>query len=285
MTIQIDVVSVNNRRGSELVLRKFYLPDEQPDQVILITPAMGIKQYFYSKLAEYLADHGYLVFTMDYSGIELSNHKSIKEYDIDIISWKEDIEDVTDWLDEKFNLDMIYMCHSVGGQLFGLMQNNIKFKGFISVSTQNGYWRNYQSKKYLYFLFWYIFVPSLTKLLGYFPAKRINFGENLPKNVMIQWKKWCTSENYFFSDEDVDNTENFKQFTNPILAWSFSDDPYASKESIDFFIEKYVNSSNKLHNRVEPKDIDLKSIGHVGFFKEKSQELWDQTITWIRNLQ
>ncbi len=45
---------------------------------------------------------------------------------------------------------------------------------------------------------WHLFIPPITKLLGYFPGQKLAAMENLPAGVSLEWCKWCKSPNYFF---------------------------------------------------------------------------------------
>jgi len=49
-------------------------------------------------------------------------------------------------------------------------------------------------------LFWFVFVPILTPLLGYFPGKRLRMVGDLPAGVAWQWRRWCTHRDYLLCE-------------------------------------------------------------------------------------
>ena len=52
----------------------WYHPEGQTRGVVLIVPAMGVEQRFYSAFATWLAERGYLAVTFDYVGMGLSRN-------------------------------------------------------------------------------------------------------------------------------------------------------------------------------------------------------------------
>lgn len=258
-----------------------------PVGIIVFTSAMGVKQRYYRHYANYLAAKGFTVYTFDYSGIGDSQVGSIRKSDITVHDWISEIKLVTDWVFEthgnKPNMPFYYLTHSLGGQLFGFLDTQNKFNGMIGITSQNGYWRFYKTK-FRYFMFWYFLMIPLTKFFGYFPGKKLGFGENLPPEIAKRWKKWCTSRNYFFDDPDYSQKEKYDDYKGPILTLTFDDDPWATKEATDDLYNRYSNATRD-HEHVLVEDTNLSSIGHVGFFRPTSIELWHRTTDWLHRLR
>jgi predicted alpha/beta hydrolase len=121
----------------------------------------------------------------------------------------------------------------------------------------------------------------ITKIFGYFPAKKLKFGEDLPYNVARKWKKWCTSRNYFFDDPEYNEKQKYDLYNGSILTVSFEDDPWATEEAVDDLYNRYENAHRE-HKHIHPKDVNFLKIGHVGFFRPGSEILWDMTIEWLK---
>ncbi|MHA2401740.1 MAG: alpha/beta hydrolase family protein, partial [Candidatus Kariarchaeaceae archaeon] len=239
----IEQITIMTKEGQEVSCLCYVLPEIKYDGIILITAGIAIKQHFYRKLAQYLAEQNFIVYTMDYPGMGLSLTGPLRKVKANLGSWKDDIEDVLDWIKENHpDQPIFYLAHSLGGQLFGLLKNNHYVRAMIVVTSQNGYWRFYRKKKPAYFLFWYVFVPLITRIVRYFPSKWVQFGESVPKNAMLQWKKWCTDKDYLFSDASIIEDPNNYRYNGPILSFSFTDDPWATEEAVNDLLDRYVGS-------------------------------------------
>ena len=94
--------------------------------------------------------------------------------------------------------------------------------------------------------------------------------ENLPQRVAEQWCRWCRHPHYLFGDESIKN-KYYDKITVPLTAISVSDDRFAPKHAIDWMTNQYTNATIKrIH--WNPKDFDVKEIGHFGLFRSKFRE-------------
>jgi len=265
--------------------------DKEIQGVIFFAPAMAIRQGYYRYFLDYLSSIGYLVYSFDYSGIDLSRHGSLKHSELTMEDWINDLQAAVDWVLSSYaetlshlefptssNLPLYYLCHSLGGQFFGFLSNQNRFDAMIGITSQNGYWRLYKNST-RYFFFWYLLVSPLTWFFGYFPSKKVGFGEDLPPKIMKRWKKWCTSRNYFFDDDSAH--PQYEQYQGRILTLSFTDDPWATEEAVDDLYDHY-NNADRDHWHLNPVDYDIEEIGHLGYFRPKCKVLWQKTSQWLQ---
>ena len=85
----------------------------------------------------------------------------------------------------------------MGAQLPGLLNNQHKVNGMLSVAAGSGYWReNAPQLKRIVFYFWFVLVPLATALCGYFPGRKLRKVGDLPAGVVMQWRKWCLNPKY-----------------------------------------------------------------------------------------
>jgi predicted alpha/beta hydrolase len=253
-----------------------YKPEETTisTNFVLFGSATGIKCSYYSKLATYLSEKGYTVLLFDYTGIGLSLNQPLRKVKTNMEDWGYiDLQSVVNWMTNNFkNYKYYYLGHSVGGQIIGLLENPNIFEKFILVASQNGYWRFYTKRKYLYAIAYRTLWPFLAKAFGYFPSKRM-IGENLPKGVALQWVKWLKSRNYLFDHID---SSGYNMLTKPVLAYSFSDDHYATAPAVEDLLKHYPNAQ-VMFKHYKPEDLGKSKIGHFGFFRESNKEvLWSQ---------
>lgn len=250
-----------------------FAPKSESNKLLLINGALGIKQSFYYNFAQHFADLGYWVYTYDYRAIGESAHgKSPKSFNLRLRDWGQvDFPAVVDFLKAKHPNKTFYgIGNSLGGNNLGFSTAANEFKAFISVGSQHGYWGLFwASKKPLLFLLWYLIMPSLTRLYGYFPSRLLGMGEALPRGVALEWAKVCRSANWFFAYlKDEENY--FEQVRCPILAISIEDDYYAPKRAVDkLYLEIYKNAQVERRHLLLKEHTRGEAVGHFGFFRKK----------------
>ena len=72
--------------------------------------------------------------------------------------------------------------------------------------------------------------------------------------------------------------ERYRQFTAPVLAYSFGDDAWGTARSVAAMMRAYPNVELR---HAEPAGFGLDRIGHLGFFRPGSEALWRDAISWI----
>lgn len=126
---------------------------------------------------------------------------------------------------------------------------------------------------------WYLIIPVLSVVCGYFPARRLQIGEDLPKKVALQWARWGRHPDYIASESVL--AARFSSFQGPVLAYSFSDDNFAPIKAVNALLTCYTRASiEHRHKKIEK---DSQSIGHFGFFRENvaKDNLWKESVDWL----
>jgi predicted alpha/beta hydrolase len=235
-----------------------------------------------------LAEEGIPVVTFDYRGIGGSLSGRLKRSDATLREWGEqDLAGVIDWTREVFPEASLFLAtHSVGGQVFGLASNRDVIQGMVAVATQSGYWGHWSGKGRLgMWVLWHLIMPIVPRLLGYFPARPFGLGEDLPSGVAREWAWWGRHPQYLMGRLGEDSRRGYEQYHGSIRAYSFTDDFFAPDASVRGFMRLYPNA-RRSHRRINPGDLDLKSIGHFGFFRHEAGDLlWHETLAWIRSLE
>lgn len=247
-----------------------------PKGIVVITSATGVKQNYYSDFATFLQTNEFIVCTFDYNGIGQSNSKTIKKIKTTASNWgNNDLESVLYYALEKHSdLPLTVIGHSIGGQLIGLSQLSTKIDTIILIASQSGYWKFWKgSEKLKMFFVLYFMLPILTKLFGYFPAKRLSAMENLPKNMALEWKNWCKNSNYLFDFIDKDLLY-FDKVNANLISYSTDFDEFAPKIAVDWLAKKYSNTKIE-RKHLNHESLNIPKIGHFGFFREKfKNSLW-----------
>jgi predicted alpha/beta hydrolase len=164
--IDSELQSIFRRGGNDLIAR-FFRPECEPKGCVLIVPAMGVSQKFYAPLAAWLASQGFLVATFDYMGIGLSRRSKLRSVIVNIVDWATfDCEAMIDAVTKEMPAKpLIWLGHSLGGQIVGLVPGNARLTKIVTIACGSGYWlENAPSLKWKAWWMWYVAVPIVTRL-------------------------------------------------------------------------------------------------------------------------
>ena len=267
------------------------VPDGTPKAVIQINSATATAKEYYLSFAQFLTENGFVACVFDYRGVcESTPEGGLRNCKYDYMMWGQlDMPAVLDYLDDLFpNLPKLIMGHSVGGQEVGLMPNHHKIKGMVTFATSVGYWNfmplGYRLQTHFFFQ---ILTPISNFLFGYVAAKRLGLMEDLPKQVVLDWRNWCSVPEYFFNEKyNADSAQKgfFQDLTFPIQVYWTTDDPMSNARAIPMFW-KHVQSSGGIKiDCIKLSDIGEKAIGHFGFFRRKyKNSLWQMALRDLEN--
>jgi predicted alpha/beta hydrolase len=282
----METLSLQSTDGTALSAR-LYAPQGQPRGAVLIGGAMGVRQAYYGAFATWLAAQGWLTLSFDYRGCgdSLPAGRSLRGFDADLFDWARDTDTAIIALAERSRgLPLYLIGHSLGAQLPGLLQQRERIAGLLCVAAGSGYWRDNAPKlRRMVLYFWHVLVPAATALFGYFPGRRIGKVGDLPRGVVMQWRKWCLNPRYNVGAEGAD--ERFAQVRFPILALSMTDDELMTERGTRALVSFYANAPRRIE-RIAPADAQARRIGHFGFFREQFRAtLWPRSLQWLQSLQ
>lgn len=245
---------------------------------IILSSATGIKKEFYINFSRYLVQNGYRVLLYDYRGIGESAPEDLRGSSSYMHEWGTlDMNAVLDFLvNEKKLTDIIWLGHSVGAQLVGFVRNQQHISKVISINAAFGYWRYFPSPiKWKIWFLWFFVGPLMVWTYGYGAMKKIGWGENLPKNMMKEWREWCLSKRYFTSMLlQKLNCERFYGFKAPIISVYVSDDQLANDKTAPMMMEYFPDAPKVLY-KLPVEKYTASRVGHVGIFKKKYEDsLW-----------
>lgn len=276
-----------------LLAGSLFLPRGTKRHAVLINSATAVPRKVYRGFASYLAHRGCAVLTFDYRGIGGSRlpamvgynqPKSLVGFKASMADWAAlDVTAAVRWMRERYNtLPLAYVGHSFGGQALGLLENNTEVSRAFFVASQAATWKlmtppeNYRVYAFMNF----VGVP-LVRMLGYAPGWA-GIGEDLPKDVFLQWADWVSSPRYLF-DSRLPALQNFARFKGELRALAFSDDPWATRPAVEMLCSGFSAITPEVLT-VKPSDVGVKSIGHFGFFRPDHRDtLWRGAAEWIQS--
>lgn len=255
---------------------------------VLIAPAMGVEQHYYAAFAQWLAEQGFFVATFDYRGMGHSRpaqyRRSLRGFEADVMTWAtRDCAAMVDFVAGRVgDSPLLWIGHSLGGQILALVPNRQRVVAMLTVATGSGYWRENAAKlRMRVWWLWYVLVPVMLRLYGYFPGRRLRKVGDLPAGVMRQWRDWCLHRDYVVGHEGDDVRRRYAEVTTPILSLSFTDDEFMSRANIESLHGFYSGAPREMR-RISPRQIGARAIGHFGFFRRRfADALWPQAGAWL----
>jgi predicted alpha/beta hydrolase len=95
--------------------------------------------------------------------------------------------------------------------------------------------------------------------------------------VALEWASWCRRRRYLLDDPTLP-VERYSQFRAPVLALSFADDNWGTRESVDAMMRAYPQLTRR---HIIPAEVGLQGIGHFGFFRPQAATLWPDIVAWL----
>ncbi|KFZ31649.1 hypothetical protein IDSA_02870 [Pseudidiomarina salinarum] len=247
-----------------------------PNEVIIMAPAMAVPQTYYYRFCSWLASQGFEVYSFDYFGIGASREQPLRQVKTTLTDWAyHDCPAVIDYVYRQHpQARLTWLAHSVGGQIFGLIPNNHHIDRMITVASGTGFWRdNTRQLKPRAWVLWHLIVPWLVPLCGYFPGGRLGIVGDVPGPAMQQWRRWCLHPDYLVGVEGEAARAKFATVSTPITSLSFSDDELLTQRNIHHLHDFYTNAPQQ-RVLLTPDDFGLSRIGHFGVFSRGCAGIW-----------
>lgn len=258
-------------------------PDPQRPLVI-INAATSVRCRYYSRFADYLFAQGCDVLTYDYRGIGESRPASLRGFRASWSDWgRLDFEAMLQLAAEQFAGQPVDVVgHSFGGWAVGLAPSAQRVRRVVMVGAQFAYWRDYAAQeRWQLFAKWHVLMPLLTRVLGYFPGKRLGWLEDTPAGVVADWSTRTPRFEQRPSGRLLEALP-FAQVRAVTLAISLSDDPFGTVAATERLLG-YLTEAETAHLRVAPGDISVDEIGHFAFFHDRFREqLWPIALEWLQ---
>lgn len=267
---------------------RVFEPAGESRATVVIGGAMGVPQGYYAAYATWLAQEGYRVWTFDYRGhgesLAFVPGARLRGFKADLFDWARDYEAIVKHAhNERPQLALYLLGHSLGAQLPGLFERPERVEGLFSLAAGSGYWReNAPALRRRVLFFWHVAAPLATLLCGYFPGRRLGMVGDLPAGVIRQWRRWCLHPRYMVA-EGPEVERLYAGAPYPIRAWSFSDDEMMTLEGTRSLLGLYASAPQALEV-IRPAEVELPRIGHFGFFRDSMRKaLWPRSARVLRS--
>lgn len=263
-------------------------PEVMVGKVLIINPAVGMKQKFYFDFARYFQSLGCHVITWDYRGCGLSKADvPIEKFNASLVDWaRRDMKAVIDYAAETYpDFQKTAIGHSFGGNGLGLCPSVSKLDAIVTIAGQKAYWGLYSNMgKLMLLLTFYVLMPLMVKIYGCVPKGKLWSGESLPRNVFKDWKVMITkSRSNLLLAEKYGNY--YPEVKIPIFAISIFDDWQAPSAAVDAMCRDYYPNAKCERLHITKEANGGKPLGHLNFFQDKYREtLFPIVEKWIFQL-
>jgi predicted alpha/beta hydrolase len=255
--------------------------------VALVHCGAGIPAARYGHFAAFLAHAGVPTLTYDYRGIGMSRPAALRGFQATLEDWSElDCAAAISWLRARFpHAEMIGIAHSAGALLLGGADNAGEQARLALICGHTGYYGDYAKRYRLpMMVFWHALMPALTRLVGYFPARRLGIGDDIPAKVALQWAGRRSPELRPATSAPGEARagrllERCAALERPALVVSISDDAFATATGVRRLMACYPRCIPLQHIEFTPADAGVRRIGHFGFFGRRTgAALWPRLL-------
>jgi predicted alpha/beta hydrolase len=261
-----------------------HAPTAEPAGRLIVAGATGVAQRFYGRFAAFAAAQGIETWTIDYRGIGQSRPATLRGFRMDYLDWARlDLAALVDHVAARGSGPLWMVGHSFGGHAFGLLPGHERVQRLATFGTGAGWhgWMPPLERLRVQFL-WHVAGPALVRARGYLAWSLLGMGEDLPRDLYLQWRRWCRWPRYFFEDPALPGLEDrFAQVRTPIVAINALDDRWAPPASRDAFMSAYRGAVVERVD-LDPRRLGLRTIGHIQYFRPQAVDLWRATLRWLQ---
>jgi predicted alpha/beta hydrolase len=263
-----------------------------PNAAVVLACGGGIPAVRYANFATYLAREGVAVLAFDYRGIGMSRPTKLRGFRATLEDWSEyDCAGAIAQLAARYGTGaLVGIAHSIGAFLIGGAPNLAHLRRFVFIGAHTGYFGDYQRRfRWPMALLWHGVMPTLARTVGYFPGRRLRLGDDIPREVALQWarRRHANPRTVQAGSDDPSRwTAFFRRCTSatgPALVLGFKDDAFATAAGTNRFLKEFPHIQvSRLE--IAPKDVGLRRIGHFGFFRRSSESsLWPLVLEYARS--
>lgn len=268
------------------------VPD--PSRVAVIHCGAGIPAARYERFAAFLSQAGLPTLTYDYRGIGRSRPAALRGFSASMEDWAQyDCAAAIGWLRARFPAaDITGIAHSIGCLLVGGADNAAEQSRLVMVGGHTGYYGDYRRRYRLQMaLVWHVVMPALTRLVGYFPGRRLGLGEDIPARTALQWAARRSPE-LRPAGTGADDIRTLRlldrcaSLRRPALLVSISDDAFATPSGTTRLMGHYPGLSPVTQLHFTPAEAGVRHIGHFGFFSRRAgTPLWPRLLAELEAIR
>jgi predicted alpha/beta hydrolase len=256
-----------------------------PPRAALLHCGAGIPAVRYGRFARYLASLGIPTLTYDYRGIGLSRPNRLRGFHAAIEDWAEyDCAGAIAWLRQRYGAaEILGIAHSIGALLAGGAHNSAEQSRLVLIGGHTGYYGDYSRRYRLPMtLLWHALMPAVTRVFGFFPARRLGLGEDIPGMFALQWAGRRTPQlrpTRAHAKRVQSFLDRCAALQRSALLVTIADDAFATPSGTRHLMAYYPRLFPLHYLHFTPADAGVRRIGHFGFFTRRAgSPLWPRLL-------
>lgn len=264
--------------------------DAAPARAAVLHCGAAIPAARYRRFAAYLAASGVPTLVYDYRGIGLSRPRALRGFRAAFEDWAEyDCGGAIAWMRSRYpNAEIVGIAHSIGALLAGGAPNSGEQDQLVLVGGHTGYYGDYHPRyRVPMTAVWHALMPAITLVFGYFPARRLGLGEDIPARIALQWASRRSPDlrpsgigpGYARVQTLLDRCAALQR---PALIVSISDDAFATEGGVKRLLSYYPRLFPLERIMYTPADAGTRRIGHFGLFGRRAgAALWPRLLAQL----
>lgn len=268
--MEAKLIDIVNKDQTKNKISLYHNGKKEDEAVYIIFPAMGVRASYYEPFAIALATEHKVVVTADLRGNGHSSIRPSKNISFGYADMlDQDYTSIITTIKKMFPENPLYLIgHSLGGQLAALYIAKYKTQvdGLILIASCSVYYKAYEGMAAYKTLFFTQLFSVVSSVVGYFPGKKIGFGDLEAKGVMKDWSQQARSGNYILANDDFDFETAMSNTKTKILAISFEHDDLAPQSAIKVLYGKFKQAQTK-HVHLDKDEQSNKKFNHFNWVK------------------
>lgn len=255
---------------------RFYEAVGVPRSHLVLHPATGVPQRFYRSFAHWAAQRGIGVLTYDYRDFGASRRGPLRRSMTTFTDWI-----VPDQLAARRTLAELapegplwMLGHSLGGLGFPFHPPQERLERIVTVGSGTGHFTDHPwSYRPKVIAFWFLLGPIATRIAGHLPGRRLLLGADLPAGVYWQWRRWCTSRDFYARDVGRCLPQPHYGAGPPVRMVSSTDDVVVPPVAVNRYADRF-DAGRITSVLLDPDRAGVNALGHIDVFARRNEAVW-----------
>ena len=213
----------------------------------------------------------------------LEKEQLVSDGNFGYVELLKDMDDVIAFITHKYpNKSIVTIGHSLGGQLGCLYSchKNLDVLASIVIAGGNVGYHSWSGMARFKTFFVTQFFGIISMLMGWFPGKKIGFGGNQPKNIMIDWSRNARTGIYQLRNQKIDYEMVSKDVKSLFLGIVIPNDFFAPYSSTKNLLDKFSSSDREIAT-IKADSFKEITPNHFSWLKEPGSAI-HILASWLR---
>lgn len=252
-------------------------PVGRPRATLVLHGATGVPQRYYRAFADWAASRGIGTLTYDYRDFGDSLQRPMRDSTATFADWIVRDQAAADRMLARLAPQgpLWVLGHSAGGLGLPFRAHDPRVERITTIGAGYAYVADHPwSYLPMVLAFWYLVGPIGTSAAGYMPGRRMLLGADLPAGVYWQWRKWCTSRDFYRGD--VGSGLPMPKFDGngaKVRILTMADDVVVPPAAVRRYADRFPPGSVDFET-LDAADYGLPALRHIEVFAKRNARAW-----------